>query len=414
LKLLIISQYFWPENFKINDLVQELVARGHEVTVLTGQPNYPEGKIFPDFLKSPGKYANYHGVRIVRVPLLARGSGGARLVLNYLSFAIVAATLGPVKLRNAAFDCIFAFEPSPVTVGIPAIVMRRLRRVPVAFWVQDLWPETLQAIGVVTSPRLLGWIGKLVKFIYNRCDLILAQSQGFIPLIAGNCDHPERIKYFPNWAEKIFDSVQDAPAPEVPAAEGKFSIMFAGNIGEAQDFPAILDAAEQLRGQQNIRWLIVGEGRMSDWVAGEIERRGLGNAVQMLGRFPMERMPSFYRHADALLVSLKPNPVMAMTIPAKLQTYLAAGVPVLAMIDGEGAVLVERTGAGLACAAGDADGLARAVVRMSEMSKQERETMGQRGRDATAAEFDRTAQIDKLESWLPGLQYSAATAREAA
>jgi colanic acid biosynthesis glycosyl transferase WcaI len=414
LKLLIISQYFWPENFKINDLVGELVARGHEVTVLTGQPNYPEGKIFADFLKSPKKFANYNGARIIRVPLVARGNGRVRLVLNYLSFAIVAALLGPVKLRDTAFDCIFVFEPSPVTVGIPAIVVRRLRRVPMAFWVQDLWPETLQAIGVVKSPRLLNWIGKFVKSIYNRCDLILAQSQGFIPLIAANCDHPERIKYFPNWAEQIFGALQDAPAPEVPAAKEKFSIMFAGNIGEAQDFPTVLDAAEQLRGQQNIRWLIIGEGRMSDWVAGEIKRRELGNVVQMFGRFPMERMPSFYRHADALLVSLKPDPILAMTIPAKLQTYLAAGIPVLAMIDGEGAVLVEQAGAGLACAAGDADSLASAVVRLSAMSEQERETMGQRGREVTAAEFDRTKQIDKLESWLSKLQYRDATAREAA
>ena len=156
MKLLIISQYFWPENFKINDLVGELVARGHEVTVLTGQPNYPEGKIFADFLKSPEKFANYNGARIIRVPLVARGNGRVRLVLNFLSFAIVAALLGPIKLRDAAFDCIFVFEPSPITVGIPAIVVRRLRGVPMAFWVQDLWPETLQAIGVVT-PRC--WAG---------------------------------------------------------------------------------------------------------------------------------------------------------------------------------------------------------------------------------------------------------------
>jgi colanic acid biosynthesis glycosyl transferase WcaI len=406
LKLLVVSQYFWPENFKINDLVQELVARGHEVTVLTGKPNYPGGRIFADFLKSPGRFANYCGARIVRVPLVTRGEGGFQLVLNYFSFAVTAAIIGPLKLRASAIDCIFVFEPSPITVGIPAVVLRWLRTAPVVFWVQDLWPETLQAIGAVRSPRLLVWVGALVRFIYNRCDLILAQSRSFVPMIAQNCDHPEKIRYFPNWAEQIYDVLPEALAPEVTRLEDKFSIMFAGNIGEAQNFPAILDAAEQLRERENIRWLIVGDGRKSDWVLSEIKRRKLGNTVHMLGRFPMERMPSFFRHADALLVSLRPDLILSATIPAKLQTYLAAGIPILAMMNGEGAMVVERAAAGFVCAAGDAVGLAKAAVKLSEMSKDERNAMGQRGRDITAAEFDRSKQISKLESWFSELYQS--------
>jgi colanic acid biosynthesis glycosyl transferase WcaI len=405
LRLLIVSQYFWPENFKINDLVEDLMARGHEVTVLTGKPSYPNRSGFADFYAAPDQFGQYKGARVLRVPLMAR-SVGPWLLLNYLSFVVTATCFGPIMLRSTAFDCIFVFEPSPVTVGIPAILLRQLRRVPIAFWVQDLWPETLSAVGVVTSPRLLAIIGRLVRFIYNRCDLILAQSRSFVPRIADNCDNPERVVYFPNWAEPIYGSRDQAAAPEVPPAHGRFTVMFAGNIGDAQNFPAILDAAEHLRGRPDFRWVIVGDGRMSDWVASEIRRRGLADVFLMLGRFAVERMPSFFRHADALLVSLKPDPVLSSTIPAKLQTYLAVGVPILAMMNGEGAMLVQQAGAGLVCAAGDAKGLADAVARLASLTLEERQAMGARGRDLAAAEFDREKQIDKLVTWLSELHYS--------
>jgi colanic acid biosynthesis glycosyl transferase WcaI len=405
LKLLIVSQYFWPENFKINDLVEELMARGHSVTVLTGKPSYPDRNGFADFYAAPEQFEHYKGARVLRVPLMAR-SLGPRLLLNYLSFVVTATFLGPIMLRSTAFDCIFVFEPSPVTVGIPAMLLRRLRRVPIVFWVQDLWPETLSAVGVVTSPWLLGLIGRLVRFIYNRCDLILAQSRSFIPRIAGNCDHPERIVYFPNWAEPLYGSREQGAAPEVPSADGRFTVMFAGNIGDAQDFPTILDAAEHLRERKDVRWVLVGDGRMSNWVASEIKRRGLADLVLMPGRFAVERMPSFFCHADALLVSLKPDPVLSSTIPAKLQTYLTAGVPVLAMLDGEGAMLIQQAGAGLVCSAGDAKGLADAVTRLAGFTMEQRQAMGARGRNLAAAEFDRRKQIDKLIAWLSELEYS--------
>ncbi|SHM80803.1 glycosyltransferase family 4 protein [Bradyrhizobium lablabi] len=405
MKLLIVSQYFWPENFKINDLVQELVARGHELTVLTGKPSYPDRDGFSDFYAAPERFVRYKGARVVRVPLMAR-SAGPGLFLNYLTFAVTAAFLGPIKLRMTEFDCIFVFEPSPVTVGIPAILLRRLRQVPMVFWVQDLWPETLSAVGVITSSWLLALIRRFVRFIYDRCDLILAQSRSFVPRIASNCAHPDRVAYFPNWAEPIYGLGDGEAAREVPSAEGKFTVMFAGNIGDAQNFPAILDAVEHLRDRGDVRFIIVGDGRISDWVASEIRRRGLADMVLMLGRFAVERMPSFFRHADALLVSLKPDPVLSATVPAKLQTYLAAGIPVLAMMNGEGATLVQEAGAGLVCAAGDAKGLADAVSQLASFTVEERRMMGARGRNLAAAEFDRAKQIDKLVAWLSELKYS--------
>lgn len=400
MRLLVVTQYFWPENFRVNDLVAELARRGHEVTVLTGLPNYPEGKVFQSFRDHPESYSSYEGVEVIRVPLLPRGQGGLRLMLNYFSFAASASLLGMWKLRGRRFDAIFAYEPSPITVGLPAVLMRAIKRAPLAFWVLDLWPETLQAIGVVRSRTLLEAVGRLVTFIYRRCDLILAQSKSFIPQIQRYAGLDRRVEYFPSWAESLFELDSVAPAQEVPAVAGSFNVMFAGNIGDAQDFPAVLAAAERLKEHRHIRWLIVGDGRVAQWVAVEIERRGLQHSVLMLGRYPVERMPSFFKHAHALLVSLKDEPIFSMTIPGKLQSYLAAGMPVMAMLNGEGADVVRHAGAGLTCVAGDWAALAKNVLTLSQMTHEEREEMGQNARALSLREFDRSTLISRLENWL--------------
>lgn len=400
MRLLIVTQYFWPENFRINDLVAELVRRGHEVTVLTGKPNYPDGNIFSEFSKNPSSFDLYEGARVVRVPMLPRGQGGLKLILNYLTFALSASFLGPLRLRSCQFDAIFTCQLSPVTVGISAAVMRAVKKAPMAFWVLDLWPETLQAIGVVRSKILLHLVGKLVACIYKRCDLILAQSKSFVPAIAHYAGREARIEYFPSWSDLVFNAEDVEATTEIPVKQGSFNILFAGNIGEAQDFPAILAAAERLKDYPNIRWLIVGDGRMAGWVAEEIKARGLEACVSMLGRYPVERMPSFFKHADALLVSLKNEPIFALTIPGKLQSYLAAGIPVLAMLNGEGADVIRNANAGLACPAGDAQRLARAVLELAAMSKDERLQLGKNGRAYAQKEFNREVLMNRLEGWL--------------
>jgi glycosyltransferase involved in cell wall biosynthesis len=398
-RILVVSQYFWPENFRLNDLVVELVKRGNDVTVLTGHPNYPEGKIFPEFKSNPESYEEYGGARVVRVPLFPRGVGSLRLMLNYLSFALSGSVLGPWRLRGKTFDVIFVCQLSPVTVGIPAAILRKLKSAPIVFWILDLWPESLRAVGVVRSPIILKGVGYLVSFIYRHCDLILAQSKSFIPEIKNYCSLNRWIEYFPSWSESVFDFASTTPAPEIPVASGVFSVMFAGNIGDAQDFPAILQAAEALRNDRRIRWLVVGDGRAAAWVRQEVEKRGLTDSVLMLGRYPLERMPSFYMRADALLVSLSDEPIFSMTIPGKLQSYLAAGKPVLAMLNGEGADLVQRSGAGLACRAGDGGALADAVLKLAMMSDDERKMMGNKALEFNTSEFDRATLISRLERW---------------
>ncbi|MBV5347323.1 glycosyltransferase family 4 protein [bacterium] len=403
MRLLVVSQYFWPENFRINDLVTELVRRGHQVTVLTGLPNYPDGKIFQQFRDDPGCFSNYEGVEVVRVPMTARGQGGLRLMLNYLTFAVSASVVGLWKLRGCQFDVIFTYQLSPITVGLPAALMRAVKRVPMALWVLDLWPDTLQAVGAVRHPAALQAVGKLVSYIFRQCDLILAQSKSFIPQIQKYVGPSTRVLYFPSWAESVFDMPHAAPAVEVPMKPGSFNVMFAGNIGDAQDFPAILAAAERLKSYAHIRWLIVGDGRIASWVADEIKRRDLQECVLLMGRYPLERMPSFFKQANALLVSLKNEPIFSMTIPGKLQSYLAAGIPVVAMLNGEGAAVVKNSQSGLTCAAGDDAGLAAAVLSLSEMTSEELGAMGRNGLTVSGREFDRQTLMDQLEEWLEKL-----------
>jgi len=401
-RILVVSHYFWPENFRVNDLVAELGRRGHEVTVLAGPPNYPEGRIFPQYRREPGRYAVYEGAEVVRVPVVTRGRSRLRLAFNYLSAMLSGASLGTWRLRGKPFDAIFVFQPSPITTCLPAILIGRLKRAPVLLWVLDLWPETLAAVGVVRSPWLLALVGRVVSFIYRRCDLVLGQSRAFQPNIEKYAGDSSRFRYFPSWAEPLFRASLAAvePAPEVQEFQDTFNVLFAGNIGEAQDFPAILDAAEALRHRADIRWLIVGDGRAAEWVRAEIGRRGLEEAVRMLGRHPIERMPAFFRGGDALLVTLKSDPVFAMTIPGKVQTYLATGLPLIGMLDGEGARVIEEAGAGFVCPSGDGRALANRVARLAELPPGERVAMGARGVAYSQREFDRDRLLTQLEGWM--------------
>lgn len=403
MNILIVSQYFWPENFRINDLAQELVSRGHSVTVLTGVPNYPGGAVFDAFLVDPAKFSIYENVKVVRVPLVPRGRGAVRLVLNYLSFTFFACVLGPWKLRGEKFDVVFTCQLSPVMVGLPGALMASLKNVPMAMWVLDLWPDTLKAIGIVKSEKLLKYLGKLVGFIYRQCDLVLAQSKSFIPKIQKLAGPEIPVVYFPSWAEDIFRNKKIKPAAEVPFKEGSFNLMFAGNVGEAQDFECILSAAEMLKKNVNVRWLIVGNGRMSNWVEAQIRSRGLDGSVLLLGRHPVERMPEFFLHADAMLVTLADQDIFSMTIPGKLQSYLAAGIPIVAALNGEGADVIQQAKAGLTCGAGKPQDLANIVLMMSELSLIERQAMGRNGLEFSKREFDRRKIVDTAESHLLAL-----------
>jgi colanic acid biosynthesis glycosyl transferase WcaI len=401
-KVLVVSQYFWPETFRVNELVSELTARGHEVTVLTGRPNYPEGLLHPDYVAEPKRFSRYAGAEVLRVPLRPRGQGSLRLVLNYWSFVFWGCMLGPWLTRGRRFDAIFVFETSPITSALPAILLKWIKRAPLLMWVLDLWPDTLQAVGMVKTAGQLKAVGLLCRFIYRRCDLILGQSRAFVDPIRRWAGSSARFRFFPQWSEEVFDTSAEpaVPAPEVMALGPGFNIVFAGNIGEAQDFPSVLRAAALTRDRNDIRWVIVGDGRAAPQVRSDIERLDLASNVVMLGRHPVDRMPGFFAAADVLLVSLKAEPIFAMTIPGKVQSYLAAGKPLLGMLDGEGARVIEESGAGRTARAGDAVALAHQARALADMSVENRASMGDSGRRYGAMHFKRTTLMSQLERWL--------------
>jgi len=400
-RLLVLTQYFWPENFRINDVVAGLAARGHAVTVYTGLPNYPNGRFF-DGYGFLGPFKGRHaGADVRRVPLLPRGNGGGlRLALNYLSHAVMATVLAPFQVKGQ-LDAILVYEPSPMTIGIPARALRALKRAPLVFWVQDLWPESLSATGAVKNRAVLALMDRLIKWIYRGCDRVLVQSEAFIPSVRAHGVAEDRIAYLPNSAEAFYRRVEprtdDAEARELPPG---FRVMYAGNIGAAQDFATILAAAELLKGRREIQWIVLGDGRLRAWVESEVAKRGLSETFCLLGQRAPERMPRYFAHADALLATLARQPIFAVTIPSKIQSYIACGKPVIAALEGEGGRIIREARAGWAVPPENPKALADAVLAASRQTKPERDAMGKRGEAWFQAHFEREKLLSRLEAEL--------------
>jgi glycosyltransferase involved in cell wall biosynthesis len=395
MKVLIVSQHFYPENFRINDFAEALVERGHEVTVLTGIPNYPEGRFFGGYGLFSRTNEIWNNIQIIRSPIVERGNASKwRLAINYASFVIGASIAGFFRLGRK-FDVIFVHETSPVTVGIPAILMKKLTGAPILFWVLDLWPEYAADAGGIKSKSALKWIANLTRWIYSHCDLVLVQSKGFVDSVKRMGVHHENIRYFPSWAESLFSN--EAQRAVVALPQG-FKVMFAGNVGECQDFPSILIAAEKLRHRSDIHWIIVGDGRMLPWVKAEIASRNLTDTVHLLGRHPVDSMPTFFAQADVMLVTLKSEGIFALTIPGKIQSYLACGKPIVAMLDGEGAKVVEESEAGFSCPASDAQSLASIIEHAAGMNQAELKKLGEQGKKYYETEFERGVAISRAEA----------------
>jgi len=401
LRILIVSQYFWPESFRITDLAKGLKDKGYEVTVLTGMPNYPTGKLYEGYSWWEKRREVLNGIEVVRVPLFVRRESKSwQLALNYLSFAVSGCVFGVWMLRKQTFDVVFTFEVSPVTVGIPANFIAKQKSAKHFFWVQDLWPETLSATGAIKSPKVLVMVGHMVRWIYKHCDYILVQSKGFEkPAIAAGAA-VEKIRYFPNWAESLYQPVtlpQEAEERrEIPSSG--FVAMFAGNLGSAQSLETIIGAAAILQ-EHDIHWVFLGDGRRRKWLEDEVKDKTL-DKVHVLGRREMESMPAYFSLADIMLVTLRDDPVMATTIPGKVQSYLACGKPIVGALNGSGQAVIQESGAGYCVASGDVEGFAESVLKMSEVDPRQRETMATKAREYYLENFDREHLITQLESWM--------------
>lgn len=398
MRILIVSQYFWPENFIINDIARVLVEQGQDVSVATGKPNYPDGAIFEGYSASGFGNEQYLGnIQVIRTPMFPRGRGGAgNLVLNYLSFVFSGLLFFPWLFRRQKFDAILVFAPSPVLQAIPAILLSWLKGAKLVLWVQDLWPESLAATGYVRSWLLLRTVGWLVKGIYRCCDLLLVQSRAFIAPVARYAEG-NKIIYFPNSVDvgKVISTNECPPESLLSALGQYFCVVFAGNLGTAQALDTLVETAQLLRDDDKVRLVLIGSGSRLAWLQSEKCRLKLDNLL-LPGRFPAGAMPAIFSHAGALLVSLSGEEIFQLTVPSKLQAYLAAGRPIIASLSGEGATVVLESCSGMVSPACEAKPLAENVRRMAMLSDSERSVMGQSGQAYFARHFEMRHQVREL------------------
>ena len=394
-RILLVTQYFQPENFKCNDIAFELHRRGHDVTVLTAIPNYPQGQFFKGYGLFKRRTEVVDGVKIIRGFVVPRGKDSKILLaLNYLSYLVSSCFIALYLVLRYRYDAVFVHQVSPVTIGVAATLVKRIQRIPMYFWVLDLWPESLTAAIGLRNKFILGFFSKMVQWFYRNSDKILISSKGFERSICEKGDFASKIVYFPNWVDQALNEKCNIETPNVPNG---FVVMFTGNIGESQDFGTVLKAAEQLRDNSNIHFVIVGDGRARGWVDEQIVQRNLSATVHCVGSYPLEAMPATFAKADVLFAALKDEPVFALTVPAKIQAYMSAGKPIITMINGETKELIESVGCGIAVDAGDAKAFADAVLHLSQMSTEQRDELGEKARLFSTKHFNFELQMNMLE-----------------
>jgi glycosyltransferase involved in cell wall biosynthesis len=396
MRILVVTQYFWPENFKINDICLALKHNGHIVSVLTGRPNYPKGSYFPGYTFFNRSIENFEGILIYRSFVIPRfNSKNIDLIFNYLSFFIFA-TLRIFFLKGK-YDKILVYQPSPVTVGIPALVAKWKFNAKIYFWVQDLWPESIVAAGGIKSKYILHGLNFITKYIYKHCDKILVQSRSFIPYISNQNVPVKKLIYYPNTTEDFYKVLpfNIFKSKLLPIGE---NLIFAGNIGEAQSITTLIDAALILKKRGiNVNWIMLGDGRMQKELKKIVITKDIADIFIFLGAFSAKEMPEFFSCADALIVSLKSDKIFSLTIPSKLQSYMACGKPIIASLDGEGAKIIRESNSGLVAPAENPLALANEVEKFLNLPKEKRISLGENARKYFDKEFSRGILIQKLE-----------------
>ena len=386
--ILVVSQYFHPEPFRINDICKDLVKRGYKVTVLTGIPNYPEGKFYPGYSWFKRRKETWEGIDIIRIPLLPRGKTSVGMVLNYFSF-VVSGFFWKLFTRLKA-DVIFSFETSPMTQVLISVWYAKRRKLRHILYVQDIWPERVVMATGIKTELIIGPLRKMSTYIYRNTDKILTTSPSFREDIRSYIpDTPEKVDYWPQYAEEFYRPLPRAATPEIPD-NGKFKVIFTGNIGQTLGLDVLVRTATLLK-DQPVEFVIVGDGRYREQMERYIQELDVQESFRMIPRQPAERIPELLAACDAAFASFMDN----KTISAKLQSYLACGMPVIAADDGETRRIVQEAICGLCCAFGDEKGLAEIICQM--MSHPELPEMKKRARAYFEANFEKTMLMDELE-----------------
>lgn len=390
MKILVVSQYFWPEDFRINDICKGLIEEGHEVEVLTGMPNYPYGKIYDGYSFLNRGPKEYEGIKIRRCLMVPRGKNNSIMLgLNYISFMLFG-SIKVIPLLFKRYDRVFVFQVSPITSAIPAIIYSKVRKVKSYIYIQDLWPETFYSIININNNKIKKVLKIICNKIYNAFDNLLIASRGYEDILVKEGIQHDKLIYFPQWAEDFYSN------NEIECDNKKFTVTFAGNIGKAQSVDTIIKAAALSKDNSNIIWQIIGDGSEFENVKKLASDLGLKSTVNFLGRKPSTDMPRYFAKSDGLIVTLRNEEILRVTLPAKVQSYMAAGKPIIAAINGEGNRVIRESNCGLVGEAEDHKTLYDNVIKLYNMTNKEREYLGERGKRYFSENFSRGKLLDQL------------------
>jgi len=398
--ILVVCQHFYPETFRINDICTELVKRGHKVSVLTGIPNYPAGKVFDgyeDCFKNP---RTYNGVTIYNTDIIPRGNSKKQLILNYFSFWFKGCKKAKELAKAEKFDCVFVYQLSPVFMAFPGIKVSKKQKIPMYTYVLDLWPESLAEMTGIKSGPIFSYIKYLTKKVYNASAKILITSESFKDSIVKSGTPAEKVIFWPQYAEDFYKPVTVSASDEIRNELPKgFNIIYTGNFGEAQKLEtAIESAAVTALECPDVNWVFMGGGRDEAHIRSRAEELGLVDKnIFFIGRKPAEEVCKYLSLCDTALLVLKDMPLLNITLPAKIQSYFACGIPVIASCSGEGATIVEKSGAGLACEAENPKKLAEIAINMYNRSVDERNSMKENALSYFETNYKKEKLMDLLE-----------------
>ena len=405
MKILFVCQYFYPEVFRGNDITFHWAELGHDVHVVCGTPNYPDGVFHEGYGWFKRRNEVVNGVKVTRLPIIPRGKDNKiMLMLNYFSYLMVAWVYVLFHALFHRYDRVFVQQLSPVMMSAPGVLYKKLRGVPLYTWVLDLWPESLTAAGGINNKYVLGFFKHFVRREYKHSDKILISSRSFEKNILNYGDYADKIVYFPQWSDTTLSSKQlTINSEHLPVLPDGFKLMFAGAVGEAHGFECTMQAALMTKEQKDIKWVIVGDGRRLEWVHNFVKENELEETVYILGRFPAETMPWFFAQADVMLVTLNDDPLFRLYAPAKISSYMAAGKPIVAVLNGEGAEVIKEADCGWTLAAGDAEGFARLAIELSQTDKAVLEEKGRNAAEYYEKHYVKEKCLAKLDE-LMGLK----------
>lgn len=388
MKILIVCQYYYPENFQITPIAEALVEDGYDVTVLTGLPNYPLG-IVPDEYKHGHRDEIINGVRVIRCFEIGRSKGAFHLGLNYLSFMF--SSLAKIRKIQKDYDLVMCYQLSPVLMGVPAMVFSRKYKTPFLLYCCDLWPESLKIYLKNESNPLYGLVGRVSKKIYSSADRIICQSKSFIRYFERvHGISAKKMTYIPAFADPTYLS------QDFENDNGIADFVFLGNLGLAQNLDSIIEAAALIKDVPGFKLHFVGDGACADRIKALTSEKELDDKIIFYGRRPVEEMPDFYRLADVCIVSLKADNETGYTLPSKVQGYMAAGKPILGMIEGSAAEVIKDAECGACVASGDVEGFARIMKDYIE-NKEKYSDCGSKGREYFVDNFMKEGCIALLE-----------------